>query len=130
MKELRMYSLVLYQLSGIQAGIQAGHSWVEYGEKCKDKKLYKDWAENHKTVMVMNGGSTIMLNDYKKYLESLDVDCVGFKEPDLGGLTTAISFIISDDVFNLEENINFESFDVKNDLLNRFLKRLRFHGGR
>ena len=41
--EHRMYSLVIYQLSGIQAGIQSGHAVEEYYDKYKDT----DKHENH-----------------------------------------------------------------------------------
>jgi hypothetical protein len=133
MKELRMYTLALYQLSGIQAGIQAGHSWVEYGQQCKDKKLHKEWAKKHKTVMVMNGGSTIIMGEHMDNLELMGVDYVGFNEPDLDGIVSAVSFIVSSRVFDrsytwlkaIEEG---EPFTTEEASLREYLLKLRFHG--
>ncbi len=59
--ELRMYSLVLYQLTGIQAGIQSGHANVEYGVQSKFDERWLDWAMNWKTVILLNGGSSTTL---------------------------------------------------------------------
>jgi hypothetical protein len=56
--ELRMYGLVNYQLSGIQQGIQFGHAVVEYGLNHFVEKNYQDWANNHKTFIILNGGTT------------------------------------------------------------------------
>ena len=62
--ELRMYGFVNYQLTGIQKGIQFGHAVVEYGQQVKktgDPKLinkWNDWADNWKTFIILNGGTT------------------------------------------------------------------------
>lgn len=139
-KELRMYTLVLYQLSGIQAGIQAGHAWVEYGGVCKDSDLYNEWAQNHKTVMVMNGGSTITMAEHIQTIRNMGVEVVEFKEPDLGDLTTAACFIVSSDVYDFDE-VYLEDCELlfDNDLIKEvegryalysFLRKFRFHGGR
>ena len=87
---LRMYSFVIYQLSGIQAGIQAGHATTEYQRLFGKSKDYKRWCE-HPTVILLNGGTT---NESKKlgetgtiqkYFESLKflkVTVAPFYEPD------------------------------------------------
>lgn len=135
-RELRMYSLVLYQLSGIQAGIQAGHSWVEYGIKCKDKSLYNEWAHKHKTVMVMNGGGSPVLEASIDWLKNtLGVDVVTFEEPDLYNRVTACSFIVEDAVFdnniNLYDGLTSEKTKCIGQqlALRSFLNKLKFHGG-
>ena len=56
--ELRMYGFTMYNLSEIQKGIQFGHTVVEYGLKHFKDKDYQDWANNHKTFIILNGGTS------------------------------------------------------------------------
>jgi len=102
-----MYGLVPYQLTGIQSGIQAAHSFVEYGLNNFHDKDYQDWASLHKTVILLNGGTTNVnydrlgsLNKHADYLESIGVKIARFHEPDLGDQLTAICFILNEKVFN------------------------------
>lgn len=113
--ELRMYGLVNYQLTGIQAGIQYAHAIVEYGLK-HNNELFQDWAKNHKTSIVLNGRTTNTnpdrLGDMNKSLQLLidnNIDHAAFYEPDLGDQLTAIVFIADERVF---DNIKYPPFDV------------------
>lgn len=158
--ELRMYSLVLYQLTPIQQGIQSYHATVEatinfhkpYSIKEED---YYNWAKNWKTVIIFNGGTTQTMEQHIDYLATIEVGYSIFKEPDLGDITTAVSFIVDERVFNKEKypdydflgkatslikhknlidmSINDEYAEwvesiggVKNALLRNFLKNFRF----
>jgi len=124
-----MYSLVLYQLSGIQAGIQAGHSNDEYANECtgEDLERYLDWRKNHKTVMVMNGGSGATLEWYREALTRAGIVVVGFKEPDLYDQVTSYSFLLDDRFFGeIGEDDNTPSIMAVRDILSH----LSFHGGR
>jgi hypothetical protein len=109
--ELRMYGLVNYQLSGIQKGIQFGHSVVEYS--LLDNSLYKEWALNHKTFIILNGGTTNnnpdnlgTLNKHLETLKEMDITFSSFCEPDLGDQLTAITFIVDERVF-LKDNSGY-----------------------
>lgn len=106
--EKRMYSLVLYNISPIQQGIQASHSITEYELMYGDTKLYKDWAENWKTMIILNGGTSnkVKIGTMEKHLKTLrynDVDLQYFHEPDLNDSLTAISFIVDERVFNKDK---------------------------
>lgn len=105
--ELRMYGLVPYQLTDVQSGIQFLHSCVEYGLTYFSDKDYQDWASLHKTVILLNGGTTNnnpsklgTLNKHADYLESIGVKIARFHEPDLGDQLTSICFILNEKVFN------------------------------
>lgn len=100
-----MYVLVLYNLSDIQKGIQALHSVVEYTLIAKKEReetrslglQYADWARNHKTVIVLNGGTTGehgSMQNYERDLQRLGVTFSTFYEPDLNNALTAIAFIV------------------------------------
>lgn len=73
---MRFYSFVNYYLSQIQHGIQTAHCAVDMRTKypahpydiSKDVMrsacdMYTDWATNHKTVVLLNGGNQQSLYD-------------------------------------------------------------------
>ncbi len=106
-----MYGLVNYQLSPIQKGIQFGHAVVEYGQSVKksgDTKLinrWNDWADNWKTFIILDGGTTNLdgsgtINKYLEDFRNNEVFCQEFSEPDLGDQITAFVFIVDERVFN------------------------------
>ena len=66
---LRMYFFVMYNLSGIQKGIQAGHAALEYANLFKNKREYQDFIEVHKTFILLDGGGS---NDMLKREDELD----------------------------------------------------------
>lgn len=92
-KELRMVSLVMYNLSGIQKGIQAGHSVEEYIHRHGKTDLYKEYFKDHKTWIVLDGGGSKEMAAHKWYLESVGAVFSHFEEPDCNGAISAISFI-------------------------------------
>lgn len=127
--ELRMYGLVPYNISPIQQAIQFGHAVVEYGQKVKkeDKKLYNQWADNHKTFIILNGGTTNTnenslgtLNLHMKNLQEKGIFLAPFYEPDLGDQLTAFVFLVDERVFNrtLYPDFVINVYEVENDVEN------------
>jgi hypothetical protein len=130
--ELRMYGLVPYNLSPIQQGIQFGHAVVEYGQAVKNPitippmasnalEVYNDWANNWKTFIILNGGTTNTsqekpgtLNTHLKTLQDLGVDLAAFYEPDLGDQLTAVVFIVDERVFNRKKYPDFRDWVMEN----------------
>jgi hypothetical protein len=158
--ELRMYGLVPYNISPIQQAIQFGHAIVEYGQKInsyrvsydgrvmlklksqQDEKYnqitkYDDWADNWKTFIILNGGTSnhtqnrytgeqsSMSNFIGSMEQSLmtlvdnDVMLSTFYEPDLNDMLSAIVFIVDERVFNKKDYPDFEDWVILNygDLL-------------
>lgn len=121
MLERRKYFLVAYQLSGIQAGIQAGHSSDEYNLKYPHTSDAEnlDFLTNHKTWIVLNGGTT---NDSLEYPGTINKDVALlkennikhtiFREPDLGNVITAVCLIADERVFkkDIYPDFNFPSY--------------------
>jgi hypothetical protein len=119
--ELRMYTLVPYNISEIQKGIQHEHSVTQYNvmhvmdndEPCE---LYKRWATEWKTVILLNGGTSNeghwerqgyrdfqyygTLESHLQELQKNNIKLSFFKEPDLNNMITGISFICDERVFN------------------------------
>ena len=130
--ELRMYGLTPYNISPIQQGIQFGHAVVEYGQKMKylgehNQSLniqYNDWADNWKTFIILNGGtSNHSVNRYSdteeffgtmennlKSLEDNDVEVSTFYEPDLNDMLSGIVFIVDERIFNKKDYPDFSDW--------------------
>lgn len=109
--ELRMYCLVIYNCSPIQAGIQSLHAVVEYAQKYFKDEDYQSWAKKHKTVILLNGGTTnsIRLSDkgsLQMHLDKLSKNKIKhtyFCEPDLNDAMTCVCFLADERVFNKEK---------------------------
>lgn len=123
--ELRMYGLVPYNISPIQQGIQFGHAVVEYGQEFKNKSLYNEWADDHKTFIILNGGTTNntvdknglpfgTLNNHLIELEENGIEVSTFSEPDLGDQLTSVVFIVDERVFNKKKYPDFKDWLVSN----------------
>lgn len=134
--ELRMYGLTPYNISPIQQGIQFGHAVVEYGQKMKylgeqNQSLntqYNDWADNWKTFIILNGGtSNHSVNRYSdtedffgtmegnlKSLEDNGVEVGTFYEPDLNDMLSGIVFIVDERVFNKKDYPDFSDWLMSN----------------
>jgi hypothetical protein len=134
--ELRMYGLVPYNISPIQQAIQFGHAVVEYGQMVKQPQsitkmaidaplVYDDWANNWKTFIILNGGTTNhrtnddglpfgSLNQHVLRLDEMKIDFATFMEPDLGDQLTAVVFIVDERVFNRKKYPDFEDWVIEN----------------
>ena len=134
--ELRMYGLVPYNISPIQQAIQYGHAVVEYGQMVKMPQslskmninascVYDDWADNWKTFIILNGGTTNhrsgddglpfgSLNNHVLILDENRIDFATFNEPDLGDQLTAVVFIVDERVFNRKKYPDFEEWIIEN----------------
>lgn len=119
--ELRMYFFVPYQLTGIQQGIQCGHAALEYADMYYNTDLFKRFVKNHKTWVVLNGGTTNAsydfdgapkgsLNRIADLLHENKIDFESFFEPDLNDALTAVCFICDERVFNKEKYPMFKDY--------------------
>ena len=91
-----MYVFVPYNLSPIQQGIQAAHAIAEYSLLATEGK-YIDWAVNHKTIIILNAGTTGVnstMSVHKDNLDKLGTLYSEFNEPDLNDALTAIAFVV------------------------------------
>lgn len=129
--EKRMYFFVPYNISPIQQAIQAGHASLEYARKYGDTELFKDFVDNHKTWIILNGGTTNSRGkpnanyrtDTEPYIGSLNniahqltmnnIDYTLFNEPDLNDSLTAVCFITDERVFNKKDYVDFVNFLLK-----------------
>lgn len=118
--EYRMYGMVPYNMSPIQQGIQFGHAVVDYAETTRGinptEKIYRKWAKDDKTFIILNGGTTNInperlgtLNKHLITLRDNNIPVQDFYEPDLGDQLTAVVFLVDERVFNREVYPDFAS---------------------
>lgn len=124
--ELRMYFFINYQLTGIQKGIQCGHSALEYADKYGSDEEYIIFVREFKTWIILDGGTTNerrdfdglafgSLNQIADNLLKNDIKFAYFLEPDLNDALTAVCFLADERVFNRKDYPDFLDyiFDVK-----------------
>lgn len=121
--KLRMYGLVPYNLSPIQQGIQFSHGIVEafVNWDQNDRDLLNQWANDDKTVIILNGGTTNKstlrlgtLNQHAHTLNTNGIKCSYFSEEDLGDQLTVVCFLVDERVWDKEK---YPDFTPRNNLL-------------
>ena len=118
-----MYGLCLYSLSPIQKGIQFGHAIVEYVQQHFNDEEYQSFANNDKTFILLDGGSSNYLsemhddfldsprgslNSYCDEIKSQGIKVGEFYEPDINNALTAICFLVDERVFDREKYPDFQ----------------------
>ncbi len=85
--ELRLYTFVNFYLSQIQQGIQSAHAAVDlvryYTDTYQEEdsvQLVVDWADNHKTMIVLNGGNNADLELVVQAARKSELPWIGFCE--------------------------------------------------
>lgn len=91
---MRFYSITNMYLSDIQKGIQTAHVISECSQT--ENELYKVWATDHKTIIVLNGGYTSNIKRIAVLIENSTLDGVSFKESEeaLDGAMTATGLVV------------------------------------
>jgi hypothetical protein len=116
MDKLRCYHFNNFYFSGIQAGIQSHHSFMEIYNKYKNDRdstqfnMMDEWAENNKTVIVLNGGMQSDIEEMEAFLDNKNNNYpwASFreaKEASNGTLTNA-GIILPDTIFKMSRLIS------------------------
>ena len=112
--KLRMYHLCLYSLSPIQKGIQSYHAGMEWLLKYGYDEDLKNWLENEKTLILLDGGSSNdqgkdfyfkqeywgSLQEHRGFLIDKNIKHTTFHEPDLNNALTSIGFLVDERVWD------------------------------
>ena len=123
--EYRMYGLVPYNISGIQAGIQYGHALQEYNNIFLDGEIdltdlekiaFDKWRKSDKTFIICNGGTTNedindkwygIMQQQRDRLKETNILFAEFHEPDLNNALSGFVFLVDERVFNEELYPNY-----------------------
>lgn len=120
-----MYFFVLYNISGIQCGIQAGHSALEYvdtyafDQEQPDEDLV-DFVKNHKTFIILNGGTSSTMIERMDELDALGIKFASFREPDLNHSTSAIAFLVDESDYDPSDHEIFYKSNPVYEYLRQF----------
>ncbi len=107
--ELRLYSFVNFYLSSIQQGIQTAHAAVDLvmsyrcysGEQTEKSKMVDEWANLHKTMIVLNGGNNDSLEKIFWAAKNSGYPWAEFREdgPSLGSIRTCVAVVVPETIF-------------------------------
>lgn len=106
---MRFYAMGNYYLSSIQQGIQAAHALGEmfnqysYGDSPVGRTL-RDWAANHKTMVLLNGGNSADLSDLWTLLSDerntlYPVSKFSEDEQSLDGALTCVAILLPESMY-------------------------------
>jgi hypothetical protein len=100
--ELRLYCFVDWMLSSIQQGIQTGHAAVDLVRKYPRNAMVSDWADNHKTFIILNGGDYEGVREALRITSETKFPFVPFYESKRanGGRITCVAVVLPETVFN------------------------------
>lgn len=125
-----MYVLVERHLSSIDKGIQAAHAIANYSQilqaqkNFEKRKNYLKWIKNDKTIILLNGGTAIELEEiYNKLIEK-DIYCKKFVEPDLNNLITAIAILVDERVYNKEKYPDYDKWKTPSAIFQDFFLKM------
>lgn len=113
---MRAYFFNNMYLQGIQAGIQAQHCTAEMFAKYEDnpyghgplheKIALLDWANNHRTTIILNGGNHSNLDDIYEIIESLanltTLPFAVFREEGINDAITSVGIIVPEDIYTMD----------------------------
>jgi hypothetical protein len=124
--QLRFYAFTNFYISSIQHGIQTGHASVDLVQKYKREyenavnsdndhmkaarlqvardnlRVVEDWANNHKTYVILNGGEDADINAAYELLSKTGFPFVDFREPGLGNIRTCAGVLLPDSIFDMK----------------------------
>lgn len=107
---MRLYSITNMYTSGIHAGIQTAHALHEmfrdHSLTALQRSVLNDWADNHKTIIVLNGGYHAEIESvaYRLYTlghrAGLPVGYFRESEEALAGAYTAAVIVVPEHIYN------------------------------
>lgn len=107
---MRFYGFGNYYLSSLQQGLQSAHvvgdlaaASISSGKVTTKGKIFFDWAENHKTMVLLNGGNSAMLEAlFQKFAtfekNGMHLPYAKFHEDEqsLGGALTYVGIVVEE----------------------------------
>lgn len=111
---MRFYGFGNYYLSSLQQGLQSAHvvgdlaaASVENGKVTEKGKIFFEWAGNHKTMVLLNGGNAASLEAiFQKFSffekNGMHLPFAKFHEDEqsLGGALTYVGVVVQEKYYN------------------------------
>ena len=137
---MRCYHFGNYYMSSIQQGIQAAHCQMELFVKYQDTGINSvddyeptitemeyqdkvdilyDWAENHKTMICLNGGNLQGLQDIVNILldDQNKLPWATFYEDEmsLGGILTNVAIVVPEHIYDNAAKVRTCEYEIKDN---------------
>jgi hypothetical protein len=123
---MRAYFFGNMYLSSIQQGIQAAHATHELFTKWNQPSLARsnllEWAENHKTMILLNGGYAATIQELVDFLAEQGDHSVTYpyapfyeEEASLNGALTTVGVILPEKIYLTAAAIRNERFTSRED---------------
>lgn len=129
---MRLYTFCNYYLSSLQQGLQTAHVVHELFNKydvnqfssSTDESAYslerelqlRDWSQNHKTIVILNGGNCQTLTDLVQFLHSMQnpFPYTGFCEDgeSLNFALTCVGIVLPERIYDAAEKIRSRSMEL------------------
>jgi hypothetical protein len=120
---MRLYSFVnaLY-MREVQWGIQTAHCLEDmhqkYTEIPEKQAIITDWARNHKTMILLDGGNNRALGDIMhSFTKNIKTYPWAFFSEDIASLNnamTCVTIILPENIYNLKEDIDLVGMVPRN----------------
>lgn len=119
---MRAYFFTNLYLSSIQQGIQPLHvmsnMFVKYGASDNNThNMLYDWAQNHKTVICLNGGYSQTLAELRFFFDDSenpfpwDYFCEG--DDALDGALTSVGIVLPEKIYNMARLVREKEINTK-----------------
>lgn len=120
---MRAYYFCNYYLSSIQQGIQSLHvtaeMFLKYSEASNYGRMLYDWATEHKTVVVKNGGDHTQISEIADLCASDDnpYPWAQFVEEGIGDQLTCVGVILPSIVYDAADELRKMPFSRREQFL-------------
>ena len=113
---MRFYGFGNYYLSSLQQGLQSAHVigelFTQYEQNTEQFGIVHDWAKNHKTMVLLNGGNSAALQElfdfFQKFqTQGMTLPFAKFHEDEqsLGGALTYVGIVVPEKYYNAAAQI-------------------------
>ena len=104
---MRFYAFCNYYLSSLQQGLQAAHVLTEMSMKARLKggqywRHYDNWASDHKTIILLNGGNDKDLRELLTFFNMSNPYLYGSfceDQQSLNGAMTCVGIILPENIY-------------------------------
>jgi hypothetical protein len=121
----RLYGLVPYNISPIQQGIQYGHALQEYNNMLGETyggrpspsydeigEDFNTWRLEDKTFIILNGGTSMTMEQHVTTLKDAGIHVGVFREPDLNDMVSGIVFLVPEQVYKRDDYPDFKTWMI------------------
>ena len=129
-------------MNGIHNGIQAGHAACRLVKRAYEepkvgqdqlsslshtirdltvdqKEMVKEWAQNHETFVILNGGDSEMMKEHINFIINANLPFELFFEPGIDNALTSICIIVPPRLYEVE---NWRNLSTREEIKNSIPK--------